>query len=166
MDLQRSGQKVARAGLKVLDKKSQTLFLTHAHTNLQRWCKFFHQYNTFSPKTPQVQTWGRKTRWRKTRKKTELRKLYQYAPVKHNRAAVNIALRNTPQRFSRWSLSYSFSRSTKHIQTSLAYFQDCENFCDMWSALLRPGRKPNWVSFRFGSIISRHLFQGTWKRKC
>jgi len=45
-------KEVARAGLKGLDKTSHTLFLTHAHTNLQRWCKFFHQYNTFTPKTP------------------------------------------------------------------------------------------------------------------
>ena len=34
-----------------------------------------------------------------------------------------------------------------------------------WSVVLRPGRKPHWVSFSFSSIISRHFFQGTWQRK-
>jgi len=36
----------------------------------------------------------------------------------------------------------------------------------MWSIMLRPGRKPHWVSFSFDSIISRHLFRCTWQPKC
>ena len=34
------------------------------------------------------------------------------------------------------------------------------------SVVLRPRRKPHWVTFRISSIISRHLFQGTWQHKC
>ena len=34
---------------------------------------------------------------------------------------------------------------------------------EIWSVVLRPGRKQHWVSFSIG--ISRHLFQGTWQRK-
>ena len=29
---------------------------------------------------------------------------------------------------------------------------------EMWSAMLRPGRKPHWLSFSFDSIISQHRF--------
>jgi len=32
--------------------------------------------------------------------------------------------------------------------------------------MLRQKEKPHWVSFSFGSIISRHLFHGTWQPKC
>ena len=34
------------------------------------------------------------------------------------------------------------------------------------SVVLQPRRKPHWVTFSISSIISRHLFQGTWQRKC
>jgi len=36
----------------------------------------------------------------------------------------------------------------------------------MWSVMPQQEEKPYWVSFSFGSIISRHLFQGTWQPKC
>ena len=37
---------------------------------------------------------------------------------------------------------------------------------EITSVVLRPGRNPHWVTFSIGSIISRHLFQGTRQRKC
>jgi len=30
---------------------------------------------------------------------------------------------------------------------------------EIWFVVLRPGRKPHWVSFCFGSIISQHFFK-------
>ena len=69
--------------------------------------------------------------------------------------------RNTPQSFSRGTRSYAFSRSTKHVWKFLAYSQDLSKICwrvKFCSAVLWLGWNPHWVSFRFGSFISRHLF--------
>jgi len=37
--------------------------------------------------------------------------------------------RNTPQNLSQGTQLYAFSRSTKHVKTSLAYSQDFSKFC-------------------------------------
>jgi len=68
---------------------------------------------------------------------------------------------NTPHSFSEGTRSYVFSRSTKHVYTFLAYCQYFSKFywrVKFWSVVLRPRRKPHWVSFSFYSTISRHLF--------
>jgi len=64
--------------------------------------------------------------------------------------------RNTPQSFSRGIRSYTFPRSTKHVYTSLACSRDFSKICwrvEICSKVLRPRRKPHWVSSSFGSII-------------
>ena len=49
-----------------------------------------------------------------------------------------------------------FPRSTKHVYKSLACSQDFSKICwrvVIWSVVLRPRRKPHWVSSSFGLII-------------
>jgi len=85
-----------------------------------------------------------------------------------NRRSSTPYSRNTPQSFSRGTqlhpaLSRStsrcvpLSRSTKHVYTFLAYSQDFSKICwrvKIRSVVLRPERKPHWVSCSFDSIIS------------
>ena len=56
---------------------------------------------------------------------------------------------------------YTFPRSTKHVYRSLACSQHFLKFCwrvEICSVVLRPQRKPHWVSSSFGSII----FAASW----
>ena len=46
-----------------------------------------------------------------------------------NRRSSTPHSRNTPQSFSQGTRLYAFSRSTKHVKTSLAYSQDVSKFC-------------------------------------
>jgi len=55
-----------------------------------------------------------------------------------------------------------FPKVNKTCVMSIAHYQDFSNFCrvNILSAVLRPGRKPHLGFSSFGSIISRHFFQG------
>ena len=81
--------------------------------------------------------------------------------------------RNIPQSFSRGTWPYTFLRSTKHVHTSLACFQDLSKICwrvRLWSIVLQPQQKSHWILSSFGSIIfatSWHtLFLGDCAKRC
>jgi len=76
---------------------------------------------------------------------------------------------NTPQSFSQGTRSYAFSRSAKHVKTSLAYSQDFSKFC--WRVkcdLYCYGRIENRTGYHSGlnKLFRGVFFQGTWQRKC
>jgi len=77
---------------------------------------------------------------------------------------------NILQTFSWGTRSYAFSRSTKHVKTSLAYSQDFSKFC--WRVkcgLYCYGRDENRRKPHLSGLIQLFpgvFFQGTWKRKC
>ena len=80
--------------------------------------------------------------------------------------------RNTSQSFSRGTRPYTFPSSTTHVYT-WACSQDFLKICwrvEICSVVLRPRRKPDWVSSSFGSIIfaaSWHtLFLGGLANRC
>ena len=86
-----------------------------------------------------------------------------------NRRSSTACSRNTPQSVWQGTLSYAFSRSTKHVKTSLAYSQDFSKFwwkvtCGLYCC----GRDKNRTGYHssliqlFGGVF----FQGTWQRNC
>jgi len=75
--------------------------------------------------------------------------------------------RNTPQSFSQGTRPYAFSRSTKHVKTSLAYSQDFLKFC--WRVkcgLYCYSRDENGYHSGLVQLFRGVIFQGTWQRKC
>ena len=99
---------------------------------------------------------------------------YTYLTASKRHPSTPYSHHNTPQSFSRGTQPYTyFTRSTNHVYKSFAYSQDFSNICwrvEICSVMLRPRRKPHWVSSSFGSIIFAAswgtLFLGGLAKRC
>ena len=86
-------------------------------------------------------------------------------------AHVNTELPQHPQKLLRGTWPYIYPSSTKHVYTSLECSRDFLKICwrvEICSVVLRPRRKPHWVSSSFGSIIfaaSWHIVYSSWEAK-